>query len=122
MTNAEKFTEVFGTDLKRQYSIKSWWDQEFVSTKTELCADAISRNKALTITDMCLGNWAVAHNMIKNLPPVYPESKVGHWEYNLLDKCFQCSQCKCHCENDYKEPPKYKYCSQCGAKMQEVDE
>ena len=35
MTNAEKFSEVFGTDLKRQYSTKSWWDQEFVPTKTE---------------------------------------------------------------------------------------
>ena len=30
MTNAEKFIEVFGTDLKRQYSTKTWWEQEFI--------------------------------------------------------------------------------------------
>lgn len=34
MTNAEKFVEVFGTDIKRQYVTKSWWDQEFVPQKT----------------------------------------------------------------------------------------
>jgi rubrerythrin len=34
MTNAEKFVEVFGTDLKQQYATKSWWDQEFVPVKT----------------------------------------------------------------------------------------
>lgn len=35
MTNAEKFVEVFGTDLKRQYATKSWWEQEFVAPKRE---------------------------------------------------------------------------------------
>lgn len=54
--------------------------------------------------------------------PVKPQPKMGHWEYNPLDICFQCSQCKCCCEDDYKQPPKYKYCPQCGAKMQEVKE
>lgn len=39
MTNAEKFAEVFGTDLKRQYITKSWWDQEFVPNKTSLKED-----------------------------------------------------------------------------------
>ena len=34
MTNAEKFVEVFGTDLKRQYATKSWWEQEFVPAST----------------------------------------------------------------------------------------
>ena len=34
MTNAEKFVEVFGTDLKRQYATKSWWEQEFVPANT----------------------------------------------------------------------------------------
>lgn len=27
MTNAEKFEEVFGIDLKRQYATKSWWEE-----------------------------------------------------------------------------------------------
>ena len=33
MTNAEKFVEVFGTDLKRQYATKTWWEQEFIPNK-----------------------------------------------------------------------------------------
>lgn len=36
MTNAEKFTEVFGTELYRKYSTRSWWDQEFVPNKSEI--------------------------------------------------------------------------------------
>lgn len=40
MTNAEKFEEVFGTDLKRQYSTKTWWDQEFVPNKVSTTAES----------------------------------------------------------------------------------
>ena len=29
MTNAEKFIEVFGHDLHREYATKTWWEQEF---------------------------------------------------------------------------------------------
>ena len=29
MTNAEKFTEVFGTELHREYATKSWCEQEY---------------------------------------------------------------------------------------------
>ena len=42
MTNAEKFIQVFGTDLKREYMTKSWWEQEFI--EKEPCGDLISRN------------------------------------------------------------------------------
>ena len=87
----------------------------------EPCADAISRQAAI---DACLNGWNKDYKEIveeiRALPPVAPAEKVGQWEYNPLDMCFQCSQCKCCCEDDYKEPPKYKYCPQCGAKMQEV--
>jgi hypothetical protein len=41
MTNAEKFVEVFGTDLKRQYATKSWWEQEFVAPGVEKMSDYI---------------------------------------------------------------------------------
>ena len=36
MTNAQKFVEVFGTDPKRQYSTKTWWEQEFESNNTDV--------------------------------------------------------------------------------------
>ena len=47
MTNAEKFEEVFGTDLKRQYSTKTWWDQEFVPNKSEIPTGWIPCEKRL---------------------------------------------------------------------------
>ena len=31
MTNQEKFLQIFGQDLKRQYSTKSWWEQEYIN-------------------------------------------------------------------------------------------
>ena len=35
MTNKEKFIEVFGEELQRQYATKSWWDQEYVPPESE---------------------------------------------------------------------------------------
>lgn len=96
-------------------------DMAIEALQQEPCADAISRQAAI---DACLNGWNKDYKEIveeiRALPPVAPAEKVGQWEYNPLDMCFQCSQCKCCCEDDYKEPPKYKYCPQCGAKMQEV--
>jgi hypothetical protein len=54
MTNAEKFVEVFGTDLKRQYATKSWWDQEFVPPKTGRC-DTCKHNAESWESDACDG-------------------------------------------------------------------
>ena len=31
MTNQEKFLQIFGQDLKRQCSTKSWWEQEYIN-------------------------------------------------------------------------------------------
>ena len=39
MTNAEKFTEVFGTELHRDYATKSWWEQEYKEPQKKQCAD-----------------------------------------------------------------------------------
>ena len=30
MTNQDKFIEIFGEELHRQYATKSWWEQEYV--------------------------------------------------------------------------------------------
>ena len=35
MTNKEKFIEVFGEELQRQYATKSWWEQEYVPPMSE---------------------------------------------------------------------------------------
>lgn len=31
MTNQEKFLQIFGQDLKRKCSTKSWWEQEYIN-------------------------------------------------------------------------------------------
>ncbi len=102
-------------------------ESSYNSIKTELehCEDAISRQAVLNLAkfDGRDGLGSIIHAFdVEQLPPVTPAEKMGHWEYNPLDMCFQCSQCKCRCEDDYKEPPRYKYCPQCGSKMQEVEE
>ena len=58
-------------------------------------------------TNFCL-------NTILELPSVTPQSKMGHW----IDSSngWMCSECK----RDNKKDTKY--CPNCGAKMQEVEE
>ena len=119
-----KDTNCYGTmDIAKTVILKAL-DQE-------PCTDAINRQAVLekaiyapiarvVTEDKVIYRKIVFVDEIENIPPVNPAEKVGQWEYNPLDMCFQCSQCKCCCEDDYKEPPKYKYCPQCGAKMEEV--
>ena len=69
----------------------------------------------------------------EGLPPVNPqEPKTGHWEwvqydYNPKLGNWHCSECRsvvieCVDKNDKGGIPLYKYCPQCGAKMQGVEE
>ena len=34
MTNAQKFKDVFGTNLERHYITKSWWEEEYKPPKS----------------------------------------------------------------------------------------
>ena len=59
----------------------------------------------------------------KDLPPVNPQPKTGHWEKTTDDYCYwySCSCCgtkapKDEWRNDYFSP----YCPECGAKMSEI--
>ena len=52
---------------------------------------------------------------------ITPQPKTGHW----IDDEFgsKCSCCGIHTHLDkFDRPMKFKYCSMCGAKMQEVEE
>lgn len=88
----------------------------------------INREDAL----MCLtGEWTeltdeIIHRFIKrikNLPlMVLPKQRMGQWEWVQYDGNpnignWHCSEC--HCIVEYGKPS-YKYCPQCGCKMQEV--
>ena len=67
---------------------------------------------------------------INELPPVNP-TKTGHWEwvqydYNPKLGNWHCSECRCivvECVDKEEKGgiPLYKYCPQCGAKMQEAE-
>ena len=91
----------------------------------EPCEDAISREAVLdlayTIPDEYFGTReVVSAEKIKELPPVTPQPKTGHWI--LTDDDFvYCSEC----EDSYYPRPidaSWYYCPHCGAKMDEPQE
>lgn len=98
------------------------------------CEDAISRQSAIFLAndlkqdlpdDEHLADIVMAHNegvseyqtQLSLLPPVNPQSKTGHW----IDTDEGFSPCKCS-ECETVEFKKSKYCPNCGAKMQEIEE
>jgi len=101
----------------------------------EPCDDCISRDMALEkMADYVASGYAVSaedfeeySRIICQLPPVTPQSKMGHWEwvqydYNPKLGNWHCSECHCvvlECVDKEAEGdiPLYKYCPQCGAKM-----
>ena len=94
----------------------------------EPCEDAISREDALMALT---GEWTettdeLIHRFIKrikNLPPVNPQPKIGHWiaVHPLQpndEGDYMCSVCRCG-GLVYKPT---KFCPNCGAKMVETKE
>ena len=54
---------------------------------------------------------------IRDLPPVTPRSKTGHWEkHSYFKDAYICSSCNTGGNMVYKD---FKYCPNCGAKMTE---
>ena len=97
-----------------------------VQPKQIECEDAISREdtiNALKNLDDLNGenvftkNGLYPWNILKELPPVQPKPKVGHWIFDeILDRNYYCSECK-SMGVDY-----WDYCPYCGAKMAEPQE
>lgn len=111
-----------------------------IKSKLEPCEDCISRAEAL---HACCDEWNKDYKAImksiRQLPSVTPQQKVGKWIWEIdetpstpvspaeLEYAGWVCSC-CHqfpdeiCEWDNPdEPPVYKYCPNCGARM-EVDE
>lgn len=92
--------------------------------------DCISRREAIKkftynykgkrIPDYDCDNWPVqidiktVKEMLRELPPVIPQPKMGHW-IDVFGGC-ECSECGC-LEGGYSD-----YCPNCGAKMVEPQE
>lgn len=58
MTNKEKFIEVFGEEIQRQYPTKSWWEQEYVPPITTNLEDAILNGIKKTCDD-CIYSFVI---------------------------------------------------------------
>lgn len=105
------------------------WDCVF-EEKPDDCEDAISRQAVLDVTERELFKGD-AISEIEKLPSVTPKQKVGHWEwvqydYNPKLGNWHCSECRCivaECVEAEKRGgiPLYKYCPQCGAKMEDTE-
>lgn len=106
----------------------------------EPCDDAISRQAAIDAFERFIHelgiedepyNYGEMALSIKNVPPVNPqEPKTGRWEWVKYDYPsvlgnWVCSACKsvvveCVGKDMKRKIPTYKYCPNCGAKIQEV--
>lgn len=102
----------------------------------QTCEDSISRQAVLDIVDSYSESQSNVEDVtqdiisdIMGLPPVTPQLKRGQWEWVQYDgnsnignwHCSECRSVVIECANK-EEIPLYKYCSNCGAKMQEVEE
>lgn len=102
------------------------FDRVTSSIKQEPCEDAISRQAVKdTIYHECSGEnldieftkVLLLQRAIKALPPVTPQPKTAHWTLHnkgYFDESYVCSKC------DGDSPFDYKYCPNCGIKMQEA--
>lgn len=97
--------------------------------ESQACEDCISREEAVEViagTDETNGNEPVFSGkqiikMLKDLPPVTPKPKTGHWiklePYPLQMHEYKCSECGNETDNNTES-----YCSECGAKMTESED
>ena len=107
------------------------------SLAREPCEDVISRQVVLDmLEDINAETEGVGFyyehyvEYIKKLPPVKPQPKTGHWieiaKYSDGNHKIECSECKSHIfdrghANSFNVKNKYKYCPNCGAKMERSD-
>ena len=101
----------------------------------EPCEDTISRQAVLEIQTKYAEHigatkfWQMRDD-IRALPPVTPQPKVGRWIRWCEQREYDCGtqyipHCKCsECGREYDSHLSQfiKYCNECGAKMQEVEE
>ena len=97
----------------------------------EPCEDAISREDALMcltgeIKDTDTIETIIARfvRRIRNLPPVTPQAKTGHWIEEIDDygKVIGWHCDKCYEDSGFTTDCKWDFCPNCGAKMVELQE
>lgn len=99
------------------------------------CDAAISRQAAIETIfeqgsaeklEIDFAKLLLLQRAIKALPPVTPQPKMGHWTRVLIRNekggCIGAKMICSECGNDNRHDEYMKYCPNCGAKMQEVEE
>lgn len=114
-------------DLGLNDETQAFCELAIKALEQEPCEDAVSRTEVLNLVRFNAFHVKSQIKAIENMPPVTPqEPKIGHWLY-IDERKAKCSQCGYiqitggadktgHCNIHYGV---YKYCTNCGAKMED---
>lgn len=137
--HAKETTEDSRDEFDAMRAIANGTQQESRSEIPNTCEDAISRQAAIKAIEALqrpimreesnyyqfkFSGMSEALGAVENLPFVTPQQRTGRWIQKEEEGeaepfiIWECSECRC-VDEDGK--PSYKYCPQCGAKM-EVEE
>lgn len=94
-------------------------EQEIKSLEQELCEDAISREDAYKIVMMPNTPYGKHKGrLIRELPSVNPQPKIGYWKRISMDKYVQHAMAYYRCSECGKDIiGEHNYCPNCGARM-----
>ena len=126
MTREEAITDI-RDNIKPIVGGKSL-DMAIKALEQEPCEDAISRQAVLDAIDRYINKsqstgtqddfYSFAELVVKQLPPVNPQPKTGHWimkgRMQNIKTCSVCGDIISHLVSD-------NYCPNCGAKMESED-
>ena len=137
--HAKETTEDSRDEFDAMRAIANGTQQESRSEIPNTCGDAISRQAAIEAIEALqrpimreesnyyqfkFSGMSEAREAVVNLPSVTPQQRTGRWIQKEEEGdaepfiIWECSECHC-VDEDGK--PSYKYCPQCGARM-EVEE
>ena len=88
------------------------------------CEDCISREEMWRAYHKMIdsGKTVDVYDAIKNLPSVSTQTKIGKLIYRKEEDTYRCSLCSFPCHKDNMGAIPTRYCAECGAIMQEVEE
>ena len=106
-----------GTGKKKSFEFIQKYVEKLPSVNPQPCEDVISRKAVLDLPKIKTHNmWgeviyeSVDVEDVKQLPPVKPQEKTGHWiKYGKLYQCSECKELSC-CQG--------KFCNECGVRME----
>lgn len=146
MTNEHAISVLKMVEAHGSLTIKAK-EMAIKALEQQSCQDAISRQSAIDAIEkmqmpIMRSEYAydqfkfcglgMAREILIDLPPVTPAPKMGRWEWNQYSNDpnignWHCSECRSITiwgvsKKDQNGVPLYKYCPNCGVKMQEESE